>query len=216
MEANLLAELEAYRQCLALRTLGAFDFAGVTFLPVVMAAVLQFLESANVRVRHEAVIACCRLLSSSQGAGQRKRRFNDPSDEDADALALASGPASESGTATEHVIERLVVMALTDSDPDIRRRVVDELDSRFRHLMLENPENLRSLFVLVNDQHFAVRAAAVKAIGHITELAPSYVMPALRTVLVRLLTELDFGGDLQHREGERARLCARCSARTDA
>jgi len=197
------AELEAYRQRLAIRTLGAFDFAGVTFLPIVMAAVLQFLESNNVGVRLEAVVACCRLLSSAQGAHRHrqqmggKRGFDDTEPMVSTTLAT---PAAESGTRPEHVIERLVVMALTDSDADIRCRVVTELDGRFRHIMLENPENLRSLFVLVNDQHFAVRAAAIKALGHLTELAPSYVMPTLRTVLVRLLTELDFGGDLQHRE----------------
>ncbi|KAH9247007.1 hypothetical protein BASA81_015438 [Batrachochytrium salamandrivorans] len=210
---SLHSEMEIYEQRLALKTLGTFDFRGVALLPLVMAAVVQFLESPNVGVRYEAVIACCRLLSSSSHNNDR-----------AVAAAEAGGGGKAAGNggagggkaqnsmedyrnASDYVVERLVVMAMSDTDPDIRCRVVEELDSRhFRELMLENPENLRSLFVLVNDNHFGVRAAAVVAIGHAAELAPSYVVPTMRTVLVRLLTELDFGGDLKHREESAALL----------
>ena len=239
------SDLSTYRQRLALHTLGTFDFTGVLLLPVVMAAVVQFLESSNAGVRYEAAVACCRLLSSSAEVARKRRQqeqqrrlpagsfsaFDDESKQAghsragtevdtayAAAAALGGGAGARTGagpddpeskkrlilqdygTATEYVIERLVVMALTDTDPEIRRRVVMELDQRFRSLMLENPENLRSLFVLVNDQHFEVRVAAIVAVGHVASIAPSYVTPALRTVLVRLLTELDFRGEPKHRE----------------
>ena len=190
-------------QKLALYTLGTFDFSGMLMLPTLMSVVVQFLKSEHVAVRSEAAVACCRLLSSSTELAKRRAELS---------KRLAAGTLLNTKksslkskqrsyeTEMEHVIERLVIMALTDVDPEIRTRVVKELDDRFRELILENPENLRSLFVLVNDQHFAVRASAIRAIGHVTSMAPSYVMPALRTVIVRLLAELEFGSDVKHRE----------------
>jgi len=65
------------------------------------------------------------------------------------------------------------------------------LDSRFdRHLA--RAENVRSLFLALNDEVFAIREAAMTIIGRLTHHNPAYVMPSLRKNLIQLLTELEY------------------------
>ncbi len=63
------------------------------------------------------------------------------------------------------------------------------LDSRFDH-HLAQAENLRSLFIALNDEVFEIRELAITTIGRLTIRNPAYVMPSLRKTLIQLLTEL--------------------------
>jgi len=76
-------------------------------------------------------------------------------------------------------------------DPDIRHVVLAAMDPRFdRHLA--KAENIRSLFLTLNDEVFANREAAMTIIGRLSIANPAYVFPALRKVLVQLLTEVEY------------------------
>lgn len=82
-------------------------------------------------------------------------------------------------------------MLTTSIEPIIRRTVLMSLDSRFdRHLA--RAENVRSLFLALNDEVFAIREAAMTIIGRLTHHNPAYVMPSLRKNLIQLLTELEY------------------------
>jgi len=74
-------------------------------------------------------------------------------------------------------------------DPSIRKAVLSCLDSRFDH-HLAQAENLRSLFIALNDEVFEIRELAITTIGRLTTRNPAYVMPSLRKTLIQLLTEL--------------------------
>src|SRR5436305_5904470 len=84
-------------------------------------------------------------------------------------------------------------------DPDIRRTVLLSLDSRFdRHLA--KAENVRTLFLALNDEVFAIREAAITIIGRLTVHNPAYVMPSLRKTLIQLLTELEYSNVPRNKE----------------
>jgi FKBP12-rapamycin complex-associated protein len=62
---------------------------------------------------------------------------------------------------------------------------------------------IRSLFVAVNDEIFYVREAAIQILGRLTPLNPAHVMPALRRMLVQVLTALEFGGEDKREKSSR-------------
>jgi len=69
--------------------------------------------------------------------------------------------------------------------------VLNALDERFdRHL--SQAEYVRSLFIALNDETFAVREIAIVIIGRLARHNPAYVMPSLRKALIQLLTELEY------------------------
>ena len=78
------------------------------------------------------------------------------------------------------------------------------LDTRFdRHLA--KSENIRSLFLALNDEVFGIREAAISIIGRLTHENPAYVMPSLRKTLIQLLVELEYSNVARNKE-ESARL----------
>ena len=102
------------------------------------------------------------------------------------------------------VIERLLAVGVADPDPDIRRTVLLSLSTRFdRHL--STPENIRSLFLAINDGDFEVRQAAIIIIGRLTGVNPAYVFPPLRKLLVNFMIGIRSSNDPRHEE-ESARL----------
>ena len=97
------------------------------------------------------------------------------------------------------VIDKLLSVGVGDPDPEIRRMVLLSLDRKFdRHLA--KPENIRCLFLAVNDEAFAVREAAIAIIGRLSSVNPAYVFPPLRKLLVNLLTGLSFATTARQKE----------------
>ena len=95
-------------------------------------------------------------------------------------------------------------MGVADPDAEIRKTVLHSLDSKFdRHLAA--PENIRSVFLAINDADFEVRESAITIIGRLTEVNPAYVFPPLRKLLVNLVTGIRDSNDPKHEE-EGARL----------
>ena len=77
------------------------------------------------------------------------------------------------------------------ADASIRQTVLSSLHERFdKHLA--QAENVRSLFIAVNDEVFENRVTAVSLIGRLAGHNPAYVMPSLRKTLIQLLTELEY------------------------
>ena len=73
----------------------------------------------------------------------------------------------------------------------IRRTVLEHLDEKFdRHLA--QAEDIRCLFIALNDEVFSNREIAIGIIGRLAQHNPAYVMPALRKALINLITELEY------------------------
>ena len=164
---------------LALNTLGSFNVIGYIqnideFLRDIA---VNFLEEDNTTIRREAAVAVPQLLV---------RLCSNPK--------FMSGSTPISSFPLSEVIERLLLVGISDVDPAIRHTVLIHLEPTLDAFMAA-PENLRCLFIALNDEVFAIRETAIAIIGRLSLRNPSDVMPSLRRTLIQLLTELEFGGD---------------------
>lgn len=92
-----------------------------------------------------------------------------------------------------------MISCSTIKDPSIRFSVISALDHRFDHF-LAHPDNLRCLFIALNDEIFEIRELAISVLGRQTTRNPAYVLPSLRKILIQLLTELEFSSDNRNKE----------------
>lgn len=168
---------------LALQTLGSFDFSGYILNEFVRDVAIRYVEDENPVIRKAAALTCCQLFIKDPCVKQVSRH----------AIQVVST-----------VIERLLAVAVADSNPDIRNVVLRSLVPRFdKHLAKAG--NVRSLFLALNDEVFANREAAMTIIGRLTSVNPAYVFPSLRKVLVQLLTEIEYSSSPRSKQ-EGARL----------
>lgn len=167
---------------LALRTLGTFQFEGHSLLPFVQRCADHFLTNEQQEIRIEAVQTCSSLLKVS--------------------IQQSSEGAGISDTLKEticHVLEKLLIVGVTDVDANVRLRVLKSLDETF-DAQLAQPWFLSSLLVTLNDEVFEIRELAIITIGRLSAMNPAYVMPSLRKTLVQLLTELEHSGMSRNKE----------------
>lgn len=168
---------------LALTTLGTFDFTNHVLNEFVRDCVISYLEDDNAEVRKSAALTSCQLFVRDPIVFQTSNH----------AIRLVG-----------EVLEKLLTVGIADPDYAIRLIVLSSLDERFdRHLA--QAENVRSLFIALNDEVFEIRQITITIIGRLTFHNPAYVMPSLRKTLIQLLTELEFSGVSRNKE-ESARL----------
>ncbi|KAG0044728.1 phosphatidylinositol kinase- protein kinase tor1 [Gryganskiella cystojenkinii] len=170
---------------LALNTLGSFNFSGHVLNEFVRDCCIPYLEDDNAEIRRSAAQTCCQLF------------VQDP---------ICFQTSAHAVQVVGEVLEKLLTVGIADPDPLIRQTVMASLDERFdRHLA--QAENVRSLFIALNDEVFAIREYAISTIGRLSMHNPAYVMPSLRKTLIQLLTEIEFSGVGRNKE-ESARLLA--------
>ncbi|KAF5280820.1 hypothetical protein FQR65_LT14927 [Abscondita terminalis] len=171
---------DAFSIVLALRTLGNFNFEGHSLLQFVQRCADYFLVHEERDIRLEAVRTCCKLLKHS--------------------IHNNSGNSSQTVTITvASVLNKLLVVGMTDMHPEVRFWVLFSLDNTFdKHLA--QAESLGALFVALNDEVFEIREVAMCIIGRLSTVNPAYVMPSLRKSLVQLLTELEHSGTGRNKE----------------
>ncbi|KAK5278839.1 phosphatidylinositol kinase-related protein kinase tor1, partial [Exophiala xenobiotica] len=180
---GLPAEHKDHEITLALETVGKFDFSGHILNEFVRDVTLRYATNDNPEIRRAAALTCCQLF------------MQDP------ILHQTSNNAIQ---VVGEVVDKLLTVAVGDPDPDIRMTVLRALDKKFdKHLA--RPENIRCLFLAVNDEVFGVREAAIEIIGRLTTVNPAYVFPPLRKLLVNLLTGLGYSNTAKQKE-ESARL----------
>ncbi|KAL2872445.1 putative TOR pathway phosphatidylinositol 3-kinase TorA [Aspergillus lucknowensis] len=174
-----LRELHADNEiALALHTLGSFDFSGHILNEFVRDVAINYVENDNPEIRKAAALTCCQLF------------VHDP---------IINQTSSHSLQVVGEVIDKLLTVGVGDPDPEIRRTVLWSLDRKFdRHLA--RPENIRCLFLAVNDEVFSVREASICIIGRLSSVNPAYVFPPLRKLLVNLLTGLGFASTARQKE----------------
>ncbi|PPQ67890.1 hypothetical protein CVT26_007090, partial [Gymnopilus dilepis] len=163
---------------LALTTLGSFDFSGHVLNEFVRTCALPYLEDDNPEVRRAAALTCCRLF------------VKDP---------ICYQASSHAIEVISDVLDKLLTVAIADPDASIRQTVLSSLHERFdKHLA--QAENVRSLFIALNDEVFENRVTAVTLIGRLAKHNPAYVMPSLRKAFIQLLTELEYSTVMRNRE----------------
>ena len=100
-------------------------------------------------------------------------------------------------------VERLIILTMTDEDNALRCEVLRELNRHFPDRLYSNAENLRSVFILANDREFSVRAAAITTLACVANKNGPFVLPGLRSLIVQLLTRLEFGSHDTRRQHAR-------------
>ena len=163
---------------LALHTLGSFDFSGHILNEFVRDVAINYVENDNPEIRKASALTCCQLF------------VHDP---------IINQTSGHSIQVVSEVIDKLLTVGIGDPDSEIRRTVLWSLDRKFdRHLA--RPENIRCLFLAVNDEVFEVKEAAICIIGRLSSVNPAYVFPPLRKLLVNLLTGLGFANTARQKE----------------
>ncbi|KAH1016334.1 serine/threonine-protein kinase Tor isoform X2 [Dendroctonus ponderosae] len=165
---------------LALHTLGTFDFEGQRLLPFLQRCINYFLVHEVTEIRLEAVRTTSRLLRHAVNRADKK--------------------TSETLSRTvADVLEKLLSVALIDSEAQVRYGVLTSLDPTFDH-HLAKAKSLESLFIALQDEEFRIREVALLTIGRLSCMNPAYIMPSIRKVLVQLLTELEHSGTGRNKE----------------
>ncbi|EPX72448.1 phosphatidylinositol kinase Tor1 [Schizosaccharomyces octosporus yFS286] len=182
---NLYSAKENNQRCknvepiiLALETLGTFNFTGYSLISFTQESVLSYLDNDNPEVRIAAARTCCQVFA------------RDPVCRKTTPLAIES---------VAEVLEKLLTLGIADSDPRIRETVLSLLDERFdRHLA--HPDNIRCLFIALNDEVFSIREIAIVIIGRLALYNPAHVMPSLRKTIIQLLSDLEYSGNSRQKE----------------
>jgi FKBP12-rapamycin complex-associated protein len=178
---------------LALHTLGSFDFTGHVLNEFVRDVAIRYVEADNAEIRKRAALTCCQLF------------VKDP---------IVHQTSTHATKVVGDIIEKLLTVGVGDSDPEIRWAVLVALDQRFdRHL--GKADNVRTLFLALNDEVFVIREAAMSIIGRLTTVNPAYVFPSLRKVLLQLLTEVNYANSPRSKE-ESAKLISNLVGAADA
>ena len=139
---------------------------------------LRYVDNNNSVIRKAAALTCCQIY------------IRDP---------IIHQTSFHAMRVVGEVVERLLVVAVADPEPDIRRTVLMSLDPKFDKY-LSKPENVRSIFLAINDGDFDVRQAAMMIIGRLTAVNPAYVFPPLRKLLVNLMSGIQSSKDSRHEE----------------
>ncbi|KAF8978704.1 phosphatidylinositol kinase- protein kinase tor1 [Entomortierella lignicola] len=163
---------------LALRTLGSFNFSGHRLHEFVRDSCVVYLDDENAGIRRAAAQTCCQLFA------------NDP---------IVFQTSTHAVQVVGEVLEKLLLVGISDPESSIRRTILTSLDERFdRHLA--KAENVRSLFIALNDEKFDIRELAIGILGRIKAYNPAYVIPHLRKILIHLLTEIEYSGLTRNKE----------------
>jgi FKBP12-rapamycin complex-associated protein len=175
---------------LALTTLGSFDFTNHVLNEFVRDCIVTYLEDDVADIRKAAAVTCCQLF------------VRDP---------ICNQTSVHAIKVVGEVLEMLLIVGIADLDPSIRQTVLSSLDERFdRHLA--QADNVRTLFIALNDEVFAIREIAITIIGRLTAYNPAYVMPSLRKTLIQLLTDLEYSVNGRNKEESARLLCLLVSA----
>ncbi|GAA5848144.1 hypothetical protein JCM3766R1_000463 [Sporobolomyces carnicolor] len=179
---------------LALEVLGSFNFKGIfqvnraatpadissehSLGEFIRDRVVRYVEDDNAEIRRAAALSSCAVLANDPVVGQTSNN----------AIRLVN-----------EILEKLLTLAIADPDPSIRETTISALEPKFdRHLA--QAECVRSLFIALNDEVYAIREVAIRIIGRLASINPAYVMPSLRKTLIQLLTELEYSTSSRSKE----------------
>ncbi|KAG7693019.1 hypothetical protein KL933_004170 [Ogataea haglerorum] len=156
----------------ALKALSYFDFRNYSLTEFVRYSVIHYIDHDSPEVRLRAALTSSKIYLS-------------------DPICLQK--SLNSLKAVSEVLDKLLTVCITDPHEEIRLEVLNSLGERFDP-QLSQAENVRLLFMALNDESFEIRKAAIKLVGRLAEINPAYIVPSLRKLLIQLLTTLEYGG----------------------
>ena len=170
---------------LSLRTLGSLSPPATTLLHLIQESVLPYTNADDISVRKEAAITCAKMLVSS-GRSLKSR-----------------GPTS---TAVEEIISRLLELVVTDPAHIVRLAVLKCLTYDF-NLYLRRAQHIETLLFLLSDENFEIKMQTLTILGRLGHLNPAAVLPPLRQLLMRLISEIRGSADDRSKEEAALMIC---------
>ncbi|KAH6572836.1 hypothetical protein BASA60_006398 [Batrachochytrium salamandrivorans] len=168
---------------LALTTLGSFELDYSSMHDLIIECADTYFEDESVDVRKAAAVACSHILARHP---MRYQSFH------------------SSTTLVHDLLGKMLAVGITDPDSSIRHAVLSSFDESLDYI-LAKPENVKSLLIAMNDEVFIIREITISRIGRLAPYNPTFIMPFLRNLLIKLLTELEYAASSRHKE-ESARL----------
>lgn len=171
-DPDVYASLDADVTVQALQMLANFKFAGYQLNEFVLNCVVTYLDSSSPRVRQTAIYTSCSIFRSDPICTQTSVR------------ALK---------AVNEVIDRIMQVLITEPHAEIRLEglyCLYQLSCFDAHL--SKAENVKILFMAMNDEVFEVQCTALKIICRLSTVNPAYIVPSLRKALILLLTRLEY------------------------
>lgn len=165
---------------LALKILAKFDFHSMFTMQFATYCSEHYLTSEIRDIRLESVKTCCQILLPAIIRNQNKHN-----------PALID--------TIQDVIHKLLVTAVTDTDREVRKAVLESLSPKFDHYLAQ-VANLNCLFLCLNEEIFEIRELAVCLIGRLSTLNPGFILPSLRKILLNYLNELRYSGMPRNKE----------------
>lgn len=156
----------------ALEMLSNFKFENYQLHEFVRYCTVQYHEHKNSKVRQTAIVTSCEIFSK-------------------DPICLQT--SVHALNTIKEVLDKILSVAITDPNPDIRfegLRCLAEANKFEPHL--SQADNVRLLFIALNDESFGIRKVSVKLLGKLSLINPAYITPSLRKTLIQLLTKLRF------------------------
>ncbi|KAI8458016.1 atypical/PIKK/FRAP protein kinase [Phakopsora pachyrhizi] len=163
---------------LALKTLGTFNFKGHKLSEFVRDVVIRYADDESPEIRQAAALCCAQVLS------------RDP---------IIVQTSAHSIKLISDVLTKLLSVVIADPVPSIRQSTLLSLDPKFDRFLAQ-PNNIRQLFIALNDEVHAIRESAIKTLGRLAKRNPAYIVPYLRKTLIQLLTDLEYSSDIRRKE----------------
>eukprot|EP01059_Diplonema_ambulator_P003629 TRINITY_DN13342_c0_g1_i3.p1 TRINITY_DN13342_c0_g1~~TRINITY_DN13342_c0_g1_i3.p1 ORF type:complete len:2822 (+),score=973.50 TRINITY_DN13342_c0_g1_i3:85-8550(+) len=188
----------------ALQALQDFDLAGHDLTLYAARCCAPFLCHLSMQVRGQAAITCCKLLSVSTLYYTQLLKTGD------ERISLSHGiacPNSHSHKSRVLSILRSVIsLGVSDVETENRIRVMKVFEDPCFDAFIATPECMRSLVLTINDEAQQVSEMGIMITGRLSSLNPACALPALRKVLLQLLTELTCTMDTQRQDMSAAML----------
>lgn len=156
----------------ALEMVSYFEFENYQLNEFVRYCIVSYLDSSSPKIRQTAVFTSCRIFTK------------DPICHQTSVNALS---------AVNEVVHKILSISITDPIPEIRLEGLKCLgESTSFDPQLPQAENVKHLFVALNDEVFEIRKVAIKILGRLSTINPAYIVPSLRKTLIQLLSRLEY------------------------
>lgn len=164
----------------ALEMLAFFKFENYQLNEFVRYCTITYLEHNNAKVRLTATVTSCQIF------------VKDPICQQVSVNALNT---------VNEVLGKLVSISITDPAPEIRLAGLNCLIKAGNFdPQLSQANNVRLLFIALNDEVFGVRKVAIQILGRLSCINPAYIVPSLRKTLIQLLSKLEYSTTSRKKE----------------
>lgn len=155
----------------ALKVLRCFEFKNYDLNEFVQYAIINYISHQNYEIRLQASVTCAEIFRRGTICFER---------------------SEHSLKSVDFVLSKLLTTCITDPVNEIRLEIIKLLDDVF-DAHLSQAENVKLLFMTLNDENFEIRKETYKLVGRLTFFNPAFIVPSLRRILIQLITNLEYG-----------------------